>query len=400
MDDPIASLNKPMMFLTTAISSRYLSTNNQLRLSSTPRSQANIQGGRVVVQKVQGRQAQGYSNARRGRGTRNTRVVRTVGDLIANPTNVIKCYNNRRNGHYAKECTTKKRVNDSEWFKENMLLAQQQEAGIEIADEVGPSYDSDILYEVPNYDTYHANDMFNPFVQELTAFEQLVSVNDTYVDFLSDSNVISDNPYSDNNENEVVQEMTSLAQNDVSILSLIENMQHEVTRCNTGNLETKQVNEQLTIELDRYRKQVKILESEKENQLVFTSIEKDLDSKMRKLIVEYNHKEAAFNKEILVLKQELSLTSETNSSLKNNNNFESRQLNERIIIIEYLVNISKRRTFWSLNEDILKITILITNTPYPSRKIRRIRACTHQRPQRKQAQYAVSREDQYAVFKI
>ncbi|GJS83604.1 reverse transcriptase domain-containing protein [Tanacetum coccineum] len=67
------------------------------------------------------------------------------------------------------------------------------------------------------------------------------------------------------------------------------------------------------------------------------------------------------------------------------------------IIMEYLVNISKRRAFWSLNEDILKITILKTNTPYPSRKIRRIRACTHQRPQRNKAQYAVSRRSQYAV---
>ncbi|GJV27664.1 putative reverse transcriptase domain-containing protein [Tanacetum coccineum] len=44
--------------------------------------------------------------------------------------------------------------------------------------------------------------------------------------------------------------------------------------------------------------------------------------------------------------------------------------------------------------------ILTTNTPYPSRKIRRIRACTHQRPQRKEDQYAVSREDQYAVLDI
>ncbi|GKA34956.1 transcription factor LAF1-like protein [Tanacetum coccineum] len=70
------------------------------------------------------------------------------------------------------------------------------------------------------------------------------------------------------------------------------------------------------------------------------------------------------------------------------------------IIMEYLVNISKRRAFWSLNEDILKITILKTNTPYPSRKIRRIRACTHQRPQRNKAQYAVSREDQYTVLEI
>ncbi|GJY75448.1 retrovirus-related pol polyprotein from transposon TNT 1-94 [Tanacetum coccineum] len=41
------------------------------------------------------------------------------------------------------------------------------------------------------------------------------------------------------------------------------------------------------------------------------------------------------------------------------------------IITEYLVNISNRRAFWSLNEDIMKITILKTNTPYPSRKIRR-----------------------------
>ncbi|GJY89692.1 hypothetical protein Tco_0504888 [Tanacetum coccineum] len=71
-----------------------------------------------------------------------------------------------------------------------------------------------------------------------------------------------------------------------------------------------------------------------------------------------------------------------------------------LVIMEYLVNISKRRAFWSLNEDILKITILTTNTPYPSRKIRRIRACTHQRPQRKQVQYVVSSEDQYAVLEI
>ncbi|GJV96208.1 putative reverse transcriptase domain-containing protein [Tanacetum coccineum] len=70
------------------------------------------------------------------------------------------------------------------------------------------------------------------------------------------------------------------------------------------------------------------------------------------------------------------------------------------IITEYLVNISKRHAFWSLNEDILKITVLTTNTPYPSRKIRRIRAYTHQRPQRKEDQYAVSSEDQYAVLEI
>ncbi|GJR44709.1 putative reverse transcriptase domain-containing protein [Tanacetum coccineum] len=51
-----------------------------------------------------------------------------------------------------------------------------------------------------------------------------------------------------------------------------------------------------------------------------------------------------------------------------------------VYFIASFILFSKRRAFWSLNEDILKITILKTNTPYPSKKIRRIRACTHQRP--------------------
>ncbi|GJY88562.1 hypothetical protein Tco_0503190 [Tanacetum coccineum] len=48
----------------------------------------------------------------------------------------------------------------------------------------------------------------------------------------------------------------------------------------------------------------------------------------------------------------------------------------------------------------LKITVLKTNTPYPSRKIRRICACTHQRPRRPQDPIPRIKEDQYAVFKL
>ncbi|GJZ74316.1 hypothetical protein Tco_0638462 [Tanacetum coccineum] len=157
-----------------------------------------------------------------------------------------------------------------------IFMEKQSSTGSINGDDAGPSYDTNILSEVPNYDTYHANDMFNPFIQELPDSEQPVSVNDTYVDFLSDSNVIFDNPYADTNEDVVVQDMPSLSQNDVAILSLIENMQHEVTRFNTVNLESKKLNESLTIELERYRENIKFLESEKESKLVFTSTEKDL----------------------------------------------------------------------------------------------------------------------------
>ncbi|GJV65382.1 retrovirus-related pol polyprotein from transposon TNT 1-94 [Tanacetum coccineum] len=58
-DDPIACLNKVIAF--AVASSRFPTTNNQLRSSSNLRNQATIQDGRVTVQQVQGRQGQNYS---------------------------------------------------------------------------------------------------------------------------------------------------------------------------------------------------------------------------------------------------------------------------------------------------------------------------------------------------
>nr|GEX07299.1 hypothetical protein [Tanacetum cinerariifolium] len=52
----IACLNKAMAFLTAVASSRFMSTNNQLKTSSNTRNQATIQDGRVTVQQVHRRQ--------------------------------------------------------------------------------------------------------------------------------------------------------------------------------------------------------------------------------------------------------------------------------------------------------------------------------------------------------
>ncbi|GJZ57626.1 hypothetical protein Tco_0613120 [Tanacetum coccineum] len=46
------------------------------------------------------------------------------------------------------------------------------------------------------------------------------------------------------------------------------------------------------------------------------------------------------------------------------------------VIMEYLVKISKKARILELKRRNMKITVLTTNTPYPSRKIRRICACT------------------------
>ncbi|GJT30312.1 hypothetical protein Tco_0910587 [Tanacetum coccineum] len=60
-DDPIACLNKEMDFLIVVASSRFHSTNNQLRTSSNLKNQATIQDDRVTMQQVQGRQGQSYA---------------------------------------------------------------------------------------------------------------------------------------------------------------------------------------------------------------------------------------------------------------------------------------------------------------------------------------------------
>nr|GEX24707.1 hypothetical protein [Tanacetum cinerariifolium]GEX56686.1 hypothetical protein [Tanacetum cinerariifolium] len=47
--------------------------------------------------------------------------------------------------------------------------------------------------------------------------------------------------------------------------------------------------------------------------------------------------------------------------------------------MEYLVKISKKARILELKRRYLKITVVTSNTPYPSRKIRRICACTSQK---------------------
>ncbi|GJY93298.1 hypothetical protein Tco_0509080, partial [Tanacetum coccineum] len=56
VDDPIDAINHVMSFLSAVVTSRYPTTNNQLRKSSNPRQQAIINDGRVTVQPVHGRQ--------------------------------------------------------------------------------------------------------------------------------------------------------------------------------------------------------------------------------------------------------------------------------------------------------------------------------------------------------
>ncbi|GKA39342.1 hypothetical protein Tco_0731893 [Tanacetum coccineum] len=91
---PIDAIDHMMSFLSAVITSRYPTTNNQLRNSSNPRQQATINDGRVTLQPVQGRQ---------------------ISFL--------------REGHMSKQCTKPKRKRDDSWFRDKVLLVQAQANG-------------------------------------------------------------------------------------------------------------------------------------------------------------------------------------------------------------------------------------------------------------------------------
>ncbi|GKA92546.1 hypothetical protein Tco_0814471 [Tanacetum coccineum] len=90
-DDPIDAINKMMSFLSTVVTSRFPSTNNQLRNSSNPRQQATIHDERVTVQPLQGR-PNSYAAC-----TLRTRA-NTLGieGSYSGQQRVVKCFNCQR----------------------------------------------------------------------------------------------------------------------------------------------------------------------------------------------------------------------------------------------------------------------------------------------------------------
>nr|GEX28523.1 integrase, catalytic region, zinc finger, CCHC-type, peptidase aspartic, catalytic [Tanacetum cinerariifolium] len=108
-DDPIDAINHMMSFLTSIVTSRYPSTNNQLRTSSNPRQQATINNGR---------------------------------------------------------CTKPKRRKDEQWFKDKVLLVQAhangqvlQEEELELLADPGITENSSTQYAGTNNAAYQVDDL-------------------------------------------------------------------------------------------------------------------------------------------------------------------------------------------------------------------------------------------------
>ncbi|GKD37376.1 reverse transcriptase domain-containing protein [Tanacetum coccineum] len=121
-DAMLATMNQ-IVSLLSGFQKQFPPTNNQLRTSSNSRSHATVHDRQIITETVQ-RRASGNVGNTGNRGTQN------YGQTKDNVGKKVICYNCRGEGHVSRQCKEKKRVKDSQYFKDKMLLMEAKEKGI------------------------------------------------------------------------------------------------------------------------------------------------------------------------------------------------------------------------------------------------------------------------------
>ncbi|GKA45701.1 retrovirus-related pol polyprotein from transposon TNT 1-94 [Tanacetum coccineum] len=184
-DDPIDVINHVMSFLTAVVTSRYPTTNNQLRNSSNPRQQATINDGRVTLQLIQGRQTSFVA------GTIRTYTPGASGSNSGKQRTVIS----DNLDAYDSDCDELNTAKVS-------LMANLS------------YFCSDALAEVHNPDNVD-NNMINQAVQVMQSFEQSNVVNYSETEITSNSNIILYSQYVIESQQAAVQNSNSSVQQDI-----------------------------------------------------------------------------------------------------------------------------------------------------------------------------------------
>ncbi|GJV44026.1 hypothetical protein Tco_1428562, partial [Tanacetum coccineum] len=205
-DDPIACLNTAMAFLMAVASSRFPTTNNQLRTYSNPRNQTTIQDGRVTMQQVQERQGQNYSGTTYKSNATSSRGNNTSGQTRA-------------------------------WYKEKSMLAEAQEAG-QILDE-----EQLALLADPGIQASQAQTVF-PYNAAFQT-EDLDTYDSDYDDFSTTQAVLMAN-ISNYDSNVISKEKANKEQNNESITAELERYKERV----------KTFEQRLNIDLSSHEKMI------------------------------------------------------------------------------------------------------------------------------------------------
>ncbi|GJT06448.1 hypothetical protein Tco_0840910 [Tanacetum coccineum] len=351
-DNLIENLTITLALLTQSYKTYLPQTNNQLKTSSNTRNQATVQDGRVVVQNVQGRQYRGQGNNLRGAGAAiNGGAQNRVGNANPGQARQIKCYNcnaqengvvldeemllflagghdiavdedvdelpiqdlalNVDNVFQADECDAfdsdvDKAPTAQTMFMENLSSTDP------VYDVASPSYDSDILSEVHEYDNYQDAVCEDHDVHEMHHDVQPNCVVDSNADYTSDSNMITYDLYVKDNAKPVVQSNVSSVTNDAYMM-IINEMHEQTAQSISVNKQNKVVNASLTAELATYKEQVELYERRAKFEL--TEREQKIEEQLRIVITDHNIKEENLKKELHSVKMQLNSTINHNKSM-------------------------------------------------------------------------------------
>ncbi|GJW46129.1 integrase, catalytic region, zinc finger, CCHC-type containing protein [Tanacetum coccineum] len=155
-----------------------------------------------------------------------------------------------------------------------------------VYDEAGPSYDSDILSEVHEYDNYQDAVCEHHEVHEMHDDVQPNYVVDSHADYTSDINMILYDQYVKDNAVPVVQSNVSSVPNDAYMI-IINEMHEHATQCVSVKAQNKVVDASLIAELATYKEQL----YERRAMFELIDIEQKIEEQLRIVIADHYSKE-------------------------------------------------------------------------------------------------------------
>ncbi|GJS13905.1 hypothetical protein Tco_0408377 [Tanacetum coccineum] len=211
--------------------------------------------------------------------------IKTVQNLgiqnVGNPNGIIVVpgianKNTNQNGgvgHYARKCTVRPRRRDTAYLQTQLLIAQKEEAGIQLQAE---EFDlMDAAAENEYIEKVNANCILMANLQQAStsgthvdkapvydsdgSAELLESTTEPHLVQQNDSNVILADSSMKHSEGIVEQHPATVEETHAFYESLYNNLVTEVEKVNTVNRKMKEANVELTIELARYREVEKII---------------------------------------------------------------------------------------------------------------------------------------------
>nr|GEY17259.1 hypothetical protein [Tanacetum cinerariifolium] len=266
--DLITAMNIALALMAKAFKLNYSTpTNNNQRISSNPRNRQIAQPGMNMGQDRHMQMVGGNSNQNLNENG-NLVAARAEGNATRQNGNQIRCYNCRRVRHFSMNCTVRPRRRDAAYLQTQLLIAQKEEAGIQLQaeefdlmataadlDEIekvnancilmanlhqastsstqtdkAPVYDSDGSAEVHNYENCYDDEIFNMFTQEEQYTELLEPIPEPHQEPHNHNNVISEVTSVEQSEGTVEQHPVNIEETRVLYDSLYNNLAIKVEK--------------------------------------------------------------------------------------------------------------------------------------------------------------------------